>query len=444
MSARSMARTDPGADRRSPAAIGGESAAARGRERTPRVLRGLGAGVLVASLSVFLFQGWENAGDLGRFALLLGQTGLLMAAGFASGRWLREPRGARIFVAIALVAVAANFAVLGGFLWAGFGLPADFHARAARTVSGPWLGGVTIASLLVLWPVCRIGFAVLARQSARWLTWLFLGSAAILLVPVRDAMPVSLLALAATGATIWASRRLLSRDPGLRSPEGVFALALALVPVGVVVARGIVFHVGTATPLAATGSAALYVVLREVTLQARDGRLLRFIEAANCGAAVLTGICATAMAFESGAVAPGLLLPIGGAIVGGLLSELSSRATRGTSAYRLAGATVLALATALNALLFDSIGLAALTLVVGIAVAVHAFVYRQGWLLLPAAVACLAGAGTLVSYAADRFDLSAWGALALIGVVAIVAGSVVERFGFAGWLSSWWSATRGE
>ena len=46
-------------------------------------LRILGAGVLLASMSVFLLQGWSEGNDIRRYLLLLAQTGLLGAAGFA-------------------------------------------------------------------------------------------------------------------------------------------------------------------------------------------------------------------------------------------------------------------------------------------------------------------------------------------------------------------------
>ena len=44
-------------------------------------LRILGAAVLVASMSVFLLQGWNEGNDINRYLLLLAQTGLLSAAG---------------------------------------------------------------------------------------------------------------------------------------------------------------------------------------------------------------------------------------------------------------------------------------------------------------------------------------------------------------------------
>ena len=53
-------------------------------------LRILGASVLLASMSVFLLQGWNEGNDVRRYLLLLTQTGLLTAAGFAMSHGLKE------------------------------------------------------------------------------------------------------------------------------------------------------------------------------------------------------------------------------------------------------------------------------------------------------------------------------------------------------------------
>ena len=83
-------------------------------------LRILGAAVLVASMSVFLLQGWSEGNDISRYLLLLTQTGLLAAAGFAMSHGLRETKGARIFFGLALGSIPANFTILGALLYSVF------------------------------------------------------------------------------------------------------------------------------------------------------------------------------------------------------------------------------------------------------------------------------------------------------------------------------------
>ena len=82
-----------------------------------RLLRVFGAAVLLASVSVFLLQGWQSGNDVNRYLLMLAHTVLLAGTGFASGHWIREMKGARLFLAMALVSVSVNFAILGGLVY---------------------------------------------------------------------------------------------------------------------------------------------------------------------------------------------------------------------------------------------------------------------------------------------------------------------------------------
>ena len=71
-------------------------------------LRFLGASVLVASMSVFLLQGWSEGNDVGRYLMLLAQSGLLAAAGLAMSHGLQESKGARIFFGVGLISIPAK------------------------------------------------------------------------------------------------------------------------------------------------------------------------------------------------------------------------------------------------------------------------------------------------------------------------------------------------
>ena len=80
-------------------------------------LRILGAAILLASMSLFLLQGWNEGNDIRRYLMLLAQTGLLTAAGFALSHGLKETKGARLFFGLALVSIPANFTILGALLY---------------------------------------------------------------------------------------------------------------------------------------------------------------------------------------------------------------------------------------------------------------------------------------------------------------------------------------
>lgn len=397
-----------------------------------RLLRGLGAAVLVASLSVFLFQGWSEAGDLGRYGLLLAQTVVLMAAGFACVHWLREPKGARVFVAVALVAVVANFAVLGALLWSRYQWLGSFgtypEAMVWRAVSGAWVLGLTAASVPLLAGVSRIGFTILARHSARSLTALFLASCAVLLVPVREPWSVAVLSTLVVAAFAYRARRGIATDPALRTLEGGFALCLPLLPAGVALGRGVLFYAGEDL-LFAAGCTLAFLGLREVSRSLVDhARWGARLDRAGAVAAILAGLAWAEVALWVRGLGAEAFLPVFGLVAGGLILEVSWRAWRAPAAFRLLAAGVASVPVAANVLLTDSLGAAVSALAVGIAVAALAVTERRLWLLAVAGLATLAGLGELVALAVDSVRIGAWGWLAVIGSAAVLAGSALERF----------------
>ena len=62
----------------------------------PALLRSLGAATVVAAVSIFLLQGWDQGNDVQRYLILLAHTVGLAGLGFASGRWIGESKGARL------------------------------------------------------------------------------------------------------------------------------------------------------------------------------------------------------------------------------------------------------------------------------------------------------------------------------------------------------------
>ena len=154
------------------------------------LLRVLGAGVLVASVSIFLMKGWSTGNDIQRYLMLLAHTVLLGVTGLGIGYWIRESKGARLFLALSLVSAVVNFAVLGGLIYSqvqwdnGLSLyPGFARWQACFLISFFTTAG---AALMLLVPVSWIAFLTLARRSALPLTLLFLASGSLLLIPIRQ------------------------------------------------------------------------------------------------------------------------------------------------------------------------------------------------------------------------------------------------------------------
>ena len=220
------------------------------------VLRTLGALATVLSLSLYLMQGFETRDHLGRVYVLLGQSGLLALAGLAIGYFLEEPKGARVFLTLALASVPANVAVLGamiysiapldGLLPGTAALAGDYPAYAFWEASGPGdLLRALVPGAALLVPVTLFGFSVLARRFAGSLSFALLAGSALLLVPLRDPLATALLGGATLIVPILALRRARMRAELRARPvtfEERLAGALLLLPSLIVLGRATLGH----------------------------------------------------------------------------------------------------------------------------------------------------------------------------------------------------------
>ena len=128
------------------------------------VLRILGAGTLVASMSLLLLNGWHDGNDIYRYLKLLGLTGLLAAGGFSLSYLLKEQKGARLFFSLGLISIPANFGILGALIYS---LIPDVNLATAYPGFAHWVG-VDASSLImvclgagvVLLPLTVLGYAI--------------------------------------------------------------------------------------------------------------------------------------------------------------------------------------------------------------------------------------------------------------------------------------------
>jgi hypothetical protein len=404
-------------------------------ESLPTLLRGLGATILIVSVSVFLFQGWDSGNDIYRYALLLMHTAGLAAVGFLSGHWIREGKGARLLLALALASVPANFAILGGFVYSQFGwlaadavYPSVVNWRADDPVSALVTVGIASAALL---PVIWLGFLVLARRSALQLSALFALSNVLLLVPLRNAAVIGWVLLALTGLLVWQLARARRADSSLRTVEGAIARGLQFLPLGVMVGRTLWLYSADAFLFTALCLTA-FLLLRHLSLQLPvDRRLRSYTELAGLlpasGAAVgAAAILADTLPLASVDV---WLLPVAALGLAALALETSLRVGERGAAYRRLAAAVLSIALLANLLLFGGVLAAALCLIAGLAILIYGYSVEQRLVFALGALTLLVGIAHQVQLAVEIFHLGSWGSLALLGVAAILIGSGIERFG---------------
>lgn len=402
------------------------------------LLRGLGGLVIVAAFVLYLFQGWRDGDDLLRTLILLAHTSALTLAGFASGHLLKEAKGARLLIALALAAVPVNFAFLGGITYdfltwdqalaTGGSLAASmglWRPEIAGTLDSA--GALTLAgaAILVLAVSIWVGFLVMARRSAGALTGLYLLANAALLIPTRGPLVISAVLLALAVSLTWATIRLRRRDASLATPEGVFARGVLILPLLVVGGRSIWLYTPEAlffTTLAVVGYLGLRLVLGS---GARGGRMVEW-------AAVAMAAISALLMLETLDGVPGLsdiwLVPAAAAVLAGMLLDLSFVVSERSRGYRSAAASIIALALCANLGAFGGLGNAGAAVLLGLAGTVWGYHERSRWVFFTSLVTTLLGFAVGAHAALSSFSVGGWTALVLAGIAAITAGSAIERY----------------
>lgn len=396
-------------------------------------LRILGAAVMVASMSVFLLKGWSAGNDIHRYLLLLAQSGLLTAAGFAMSHGLRETRGARIFFGLALVSIPANFTILGALLYSVLQWDAglvSYPGYAHWQIDSLAGTGATFAgAMLVLIPVTLFCFAIMARRSARTLTLHFLIVNSLLLLPIRSSVAAGTVALLGVAYALFVVGKLSRTDRSLKTGEGRFALATLFIPLGIVLFRSMYFYRVDSLMIAMV-SMAVYLAARQVSLfPDRSPRIGLALDALSAPVALIVAVAlADALAPVIGF---GFQGPVLATIYSGLALDILRRTGTGTLS-RLVGISVSVVAAlgfcfgvatrpgALTAIL--CLGAGAVLLVAGVSL-------RRRAAAVSGIVTLLAGGIFGLGEILWLIMASSWIDLAIFGACAIVLGSVVDRHG---------------
>ena len=400
-------------------------------KKLPALLRTFGAMAVLFSLYSFFARGWEGSSDMLRYLMLLGHTGALAAIGLASGHFLKEGKGARLLLTLAMVSVVANFAILGAFIFsvAFVGEMGSYPHYVAWTAADPQTAVfVTLGSLLLLLPVVRIGFLTLARGVSSRMTLLFLLGNAALLLPVRSPMMVTLLTVAmALMLLVWCGKS-LRQSAEVKTREGMAALALQFLPICVLIGRNLWLYSQEAM-LYTVALFAAFIALRQLSLFLGEQSGLRNISeklslilAASTGVGVYNTLLVPA--------ASGSLALVGATMVmAAMCYELSLRANRQSGWYRSVASVILVTGLGANLLIFGGLLASLLTIAVGLLMITLSYMMQQRGTLIGGVLLLLAGMGEQLIQTFQSFDMGYWAVLAVSGVLAIVIGSVIESRG---------------
>ncbi len=403
-------------------------------KRLPTILRILGATAVVIAMYSFLTKGWQTGSDVFRYLIMLGHTGLLTAIALASSRWLKESKGARLLLTLALVSVPANFTILGALIFSQSGAMElnaypQYVAWSVDNLNTAIL--LTGIAVLLLIPITLLGFGVLARSLSINLSLIFLASNAALLVPVRDPAMIATMVTLLTVGVLYLSRKTALNKSAAKTHEGIIALSLQLLPLGVLMGRTLWLYSADLF-LFTVMTAAVYMVLRQITLyidQASGWRNL--LNAASLIPASAISLLITNTLDQMGILPNSVLLPLGATVSAAMIYDISKRSVNSTGFYRRFASLGMALALIANTFIFNDFLSATACAICGLAILLFGYKQQQRSLFVSGAIMLIFGFAHQLYALVHQFDLGSWATLALFGITAIVVASVMESKGLA-------------
>jgi hypothetical protein len=403
----------------------------------PKILRGAGALAVIISLYTFLAKGWDSSGDLTRFIVFLGHTVTLAGIGLFNAKVIKESKGARLLLMLALVSVPMIFAILGGFIFSAVGgnLSVQYPQFVAWSIgsmeSAMW---VSLASTLVLAPVILLGFSVLVRQVSRKASLFFLASNLLLLLPFRQPELVALVATIAAIGLMYFYQVTKVKALALKTLEGKVAFAIQFLPIFILLTRSFWLYQFD-TVLLSCASLIGFVGIRFVTKAIPEKAWQRVgLEVFSITLAVTTGITFAVTLAEFNLLGE-LVIGLGTLLISAMTYELSMRGEARAEIYRVIAAVILVAGLLFNYGLFDNLLSSLILLVMGAALLVMSFVYQQKGLLFAGLVLLSTGLYYQIAQLIFGFEFNYWIALAAIGISLIISGSYLEAN--AGKIKNW-------
>ena len=398
----------------------------------PGVLRTLGTVALLVAMYSFLVRGWDSGNDVFRYFLLLGHTGALAAIGLASGVWLKESKGARLLLTLAVVSVPVNFAILGAFIFsqASFIDVSQYPQYVAWSVDSMSTGLLTTAiAMLVLVPVVFLGFSVLARNISRKLSLLFIFSNVALLIPLRDPQLVGLMGLALAICTVIFSRKASHQDAAVKTQEGVIALGLQLLPMAVLIGRSLWLYsldLFLLTVLCMT----VFFIMRQISLYlAEESKWRRILDVMSAIPSIAVMFSLVGVMDDLVSLPSELVLPLSAMVAYSMLYDISRRNSQGGSTFRLIAVGALMFGVFTNLAIDTSTVTSLICIAVGLGVIVHGYRAQQRSMFVGGLVMMAVGVVYQFYQLIHHFDLGSWASLAVLGVASIVIASTIESHG---------------
>ena len=209
------------------------------------LLKFVGAGIVVAAMALFLFEGITVTNDSQRFFTILGFGGALTALGLAVNKWLQDRVASRLFIGLSLASIPVIATVLGGLVFS--------LTDAAKALSLPTIATWQIANaahlywaipigLAVVAMIAVLGLMVMARSEWRWMSPALIVSNALLVIPIRDSVFITVLVATAIVALIVWIRKKTIKPIAFKTAEGRWALGVLFFAPAIMLARTLLLY----------------------------------------------------------------------------------------------------------------------------------------------------------------------------------------------------------
>ncbi|MEA1890638.1 MAG: hypothetical protein U9N50_12790 [Pseudomonadota bacterium] len=401
-------------------------------KKLPGLLRVLGAGVLLIAMYSFLIKGWQSGNDVMRYFMMLGHTAALATIGLASGHWLKDGKGARLLLTLALASVPANFAILGAFIFSQMGgIDSSLYPNYVAWSSGSMKAALltSAGAMLILIPVTFLGYTVLARSISKKVALIFLVSNAALLLPFRDPQLVALVVLALTIFSVFFSTKVSHQQIAIKTREGITALGLLFLPLAVLMVRSLWLYSADYFLLSILSITVFLMIRQASTNFETESKMCSTLNALSLLPAFSAIPLISAAMFDAVIISKSLIIPLATFISAGMVYDISRRSHSFAAGYRNIAVGLVLLNTIYNLLIVASLQASLVCIAVGMGLVVLGYQKQYRNIFTSGIVLILTGAIYQAYELVHHFDLTNWFSMAALGVVAIVLASTIESQG---------------
>lgn len=401
------------------------------KNRLPNMLRTLGVVTLLASVSVYLLQGWESGSDMSRYLMLWGHTLALTGVGLFCSRFLKEQKSARVLLMLTLVFIAADFAITGGFIFSIFGSgDAQVHSsiRWVMADKGVSIIALTAAGFALL-PMVLLGFKVLVRPVAKEMSLLFLTGCVAMLVPVRDGIFASVILLGLVFTLIYGLLWRHKSTVQTKTYEGRVAKLLVVLPLGIILGRNFMHDTDAYSFSILAGS--IWFLFRLAATELHQNSILRkWVEAGSIIPCLALALALTGIFSELVSTGMTVYCLLFFTLFSVLTLELSMRAACGRQFYSVMSVLSIAVATWLAGSELSAWSMSIYACIAGGGLILFgSWQHRQAPLQGGVLIVAVGVIATLVQLF-GRFETNVWLMSTGLGISAIVAASYIEKKGY--------------